>query len=130
MLLLQAMGHDEGYYARGLTPDRPQRNNNPGDLMYGAEAIAFGANAHDAGYAIFPTIAIGWKAFQRWLSVPAKIVNGNLVSGYLGATLKQVIYRFAPPSANNSVAYLAYVIAQTGLTANTIITEELLAIPS
>lgn len=127
MLLLEAIAHEEGFYKQGT---RPQRNNNPGDLVYGNEAIRFGSNAHDAGYAIFPSVDIGWNALRRWLSIPAVIKDGKLLGGYLGATLEQVVYRFAPPVENNSAAYLQYIVTETGFTASTILTLEMLGVPN
>jgi hypothetical protein len=51
------------------------------------------------------------------------------VGGYLGATLAQVIYRFAPPNENDTAAYLSYVEAATGINRTEPITLEMLAIP-
>jgi len=112
-------------------------------LRYNSESISFGSNAHDGGYAIFPSVAIGWKAAQRWLSVPAKFTDtdpgdgrpkgphGYLVGGYLGATLEQIIFRFAPPGdSNNTEDYINYVVAKTGFDRKQIITLDLLVIPS
>ena len=130
LILLQAMAHEEGYFARGLTADRPQRNNNPGDLLWCPETRAFGATEGDPTFAVFPNVQLGWKALQRWLSVRARFdQNGSLVGGYLGATLRQLVFRFAPPNQNNSAAYLAFICAQTGLQESSIITQQLLATP-
>jgi hypothetical protein len=129
--LLQAMGAREGYNQRGISPDRPQRNNSPGDLLWCPEAREFGATHGDPTYAVFPDIATGWLALRRWLSVPARFdSHGVLVGGYLGATLAQVVYRFAPPGTNDSASYLAYVCAQTGIEAQTKLSPELLAVPA
>jgi hypothetical protein len=124
------MASEEGYLAKGQSPDRPQRNNNPGDLLWCPEAHKFGATHGDPTYAVFPSIELGWLALRQWLSVPAKFDSkGTLVAGYMGATLYQVIYRFAPPSDNNSAGYLKFVCAQTGLTSITIVTPALLTLP-
>lgn len=117
----------EGFYANG---SRPQRNNNPGDLIFGSEAKAFGAISGDPRFAIFPDPKTGWKALQRWLSIPAKYdALGGLVGGYLGATLGQVVNRFAPPNENNTDHYIATVCDVTGLTPTTPITPEILQTP-
>lgn len=127
MVLLEAIAHQEGFYS---PKSRPARNNNPGDLMWGPETKGFGATSGDPRFAIFPSLTLGWIGLQRWLSVPAKFdKSGNLVGGYLGATLKQAIFRFAPPNENHSDIYLGYVIAQTGLTEDTPLTKEILNIP-
>lgn len=137
MTLLQAFAHEEGFYTPG---DRPARNNNPGDLIWGAEAKAFGAIRGDvvdasgyegyAGFAVFPNPKTGWRALQRWLSVPAKFdPTGRLVAGYLGATLQKAVYRFAPPGQNNSAAYVQGLCQNAGVTPFTILNSTILQTP-
>ena len=124
LTLLQAIAKMEGF---GVPNARPTRNNSPGDLLWGPEAKFFGAYKGDPTYAVFYTAEIGWDALRRWLSVPAKFdAQRNLVGGYMGATLQQAIYRFAPPESNNSAEYLANVCEWTGLTPQTVLTAELL----
>ena len=88
-------------------------------------------NEWSSGFAVFPDVVTGWKAGQRWLSIPAQLNDkGNLVVGYLGATLRQVIFRFAPPEdGNDSQGYLDFVCQKTGYTPETILTAEMLALP-
>lgn len=149
MTLLQSMSVSEGF---NIINSRPHRDNNPLDLMWGSEAKSFGATHGDLlggphsfegsdGFAVFPDAVTGWRAAQRWLSVPAKFHSGiihglyldpngyTLVSGYLGATLAQVIYRFAPPDQNNTEAYIVGVCQRSGLTRETVLTHELLQTP-
>lgn len=137
MEVLEAMACQEGFYVEG---DRPQRNNNPLDLTWSTEARKFGATKGDrvspggldgyAGMAVFSDALTGWRAAQAWLGVPARFdSNKELMAGYRGATLKQVIYRFAPPSENNTEAYLAFVCKATGLAETDVLTTEMLAIP-
>lgn len=117
----------EGFYELNK---RPQRNRNPGDLSWGAEADSFGATCGDPRFAIFPDVHTGWRALQRWLSVPAKFdKDGKLVGGYLGATIEQAINRFAPPGENNTSLYVATVCKNTGHRPDTILTPELLQTP-
>jgi hypothetical protein len=126
--LLQAIAMQEGFYAGYHF--RPHRNSNPGDLEFNSESVRFGATHGDPWFAVFPDACTGWKALQRWLSVPAKLAeDGRLVHGYLGATLQQVVERFAPASENDVDAYLTAICEQTGLEHNTIITQELLDTP-
>ena len=135
----------------GGVANRPTANCNPLDLIWGAEAESFGATRGDrsapggykwmSGMAVFPDVATGWRAAQGWLSVPAKTVkrtipgfftdpNGTtLVAGYLGATLAQVIYRFAPPNENNTEAYISYVSQNTKIPRTAVVTAEMLALP-
>lgn len=126
MTFLQAVAKREGF---GNPGNRPTRNNNPGDLDFCKETKAFGADHGDPTFAVFLNAQDGWQALRRWLSVPAHFEPSpggghKLVAGYLGATLAEVITRFAPPSENNTAAYIEDVCSMTGLTPTTIITPE------
>jgi hypothetical protein len=124
MSVLQAMARQEGF---GVPAARPTVNNNPLDLEFGPEASEFGATGTDGRFAIFPDVATGWNAGRRWLSVPARFdTSGNLVGGYMGATLEQVINRFAPPAENETNVYLANVCEWSSLKPTAILTPELL----
>ncbi len=143
------MSVSEGFPVSG---SRPQVNNNPLDLIWGDESERFGATHGDrpghiykgySGFAVFPTLPMGWRAAQRWLSIPAKFgqikpkdnrplgPSGYLMAGYLGATFEQVIYRFAPPEDNNNTeAYIVGTMERVpGLTRQTIVTPEWLQTP-
>ena len=128
MNLIEAIAKQEGYYVEG---SRPQRNNNPGDLLFCPESQHFGATHGDPRFAVFPNTSTGWKALQRWLSVEGKFdAQGDLVAGYMGASLRQVLGRFAPGCENDTVGYLASVCTSTGLSPETIITPNLLELSS
>jgi hypothetical protein len=156
MTWLQAQSVGEGYYNGALEViegGRPARNNNPLDLRWGAEAEGFGATHGDevneegykgyAGFAVFPDPKTGFRAAQRWLSVPARFFRGpvagypftdpngtTLVGGYLGATLAQVCYRFTPPGDNNNTeAYLNGNCERSGYNRTDILTEAMLQTP-
>lgn len=127
-LLLEAMAEMEGYYING---SRPRRNKNPLDLEWGNESQRFGATKGDPRFAVFERDLTGWVAAARWLSVPARFSpEGALIGGYLGATLSQVIFRFAPSVENDSHHYLDFVCQHTGLTPETVLTTDLLTIPN
>lgn len=121
----QAIGKSEGW---GIPHERPTINNNPGDLTYCAETIKFGALRGDPRFAVFSDEAAGWEALRRWLSVPAKFdKSGNLIGGYMGATIHQAINRFAPPSdGNNTTAYINSVCEWTGHKPDDILTQEII----
>lgn len=118
---LEAIAREEGFEVEN---SRPQRNNNPGDLIFCPESEKFGATHGDPRFAVFPDVATGWDALRRWLSVPAHIEGGQLVAGYLGATVAQIVHRFAPPVENNTDAYVVNVCTWADLTPETIITAE------
>ncbi len=124
--LLEAIAIEEGFAAGHKS--RPFRNNNPGDLRWCYESKHFGAIHGDPSFAVFPDIETGWHALIGWLSVPAKFDGGKLVDGYLGATIAQALFRFAPPNENDSNRYLANVLEMTGLSSSTILTVELLTL--
>jgi hypothetical protein len=121
MTFLQAIAREEGFEVEG---SRPQRNNNPGDLVFCAESERFGATHGDPRFAVFPDAETGWEALRHWLSLPAEFEDGKLVAGYLGATVEQIVNRFAPPVENNSSAYVANVCGWANVTPATIITSE------
>ena len=124
MTVLEAMAQMEGW---GAPNARPTRNNNPLDLEWGPEAKAFGATGGDPRFAIFPDAETGWNAGRRWLSVPAKMDDGgNLVGGYMGATVEEVINRFAPPDENDTAGYVAYVTEKAGCQPSDVLTPALL----
>lgn len=116
---IQAIAFVEGFYKLGT---RPQRNHNPGDLLYCAESIRFGAIRADGRFAVFPDDKTGWAALRMWLSVPAKFdAHKNLVGGYMGASVAQVITRFAPPFENHTDSYIATVCSLSSLTPSSIV---------
>jgi len=124
MTVIEAIAKQEGFGVPGAIPTICH---NPGDLIYGPEAVHFGAIAAHGRFAVFPDDETGWHALRKWLSMPAQFdKNGQLTHGYLGAILQQVIDRFAPPVENDSVGYLDFVMKATGLSADTILTLEVL----
>jgi hypothetical protein len=81
--------------ARGL------RNNNPGNLRYGAFAKAQGATGQDdKGFAVFPSMEAGAAA-------QATLLDKNYFGKGLN-TPREIINKYAPSSENNVGAYLDY----------------------
>lgn len=89
---------------------RAWRNNNPGNIRYGKFAKANGAVGSDGEFAVFPSYEAGRKAKRELL------FNST---GYAGKTIAQAITRYAPPSENNTQAYIATVAESLGLPADT-----------
>ena len=87
------------------------RNNNPLNLRYISDpARAWnGQVGNDAGYGIYSTPALGVRAASKQLQ--EDFANGD-------QTLGQLITTWAPPSENDTPAYIAAVAPQTGIDPN------------
>ena len=95
--LAHAIAKQEGFYATGTAPNRPQRNHNPGNIEYGDFAKAHGATGTDGRFAIFPNDQTGMDALNALLNS----------SGYKGLSLEQTINKYAPSKENDTAAYIA-----------------------
>ena len=98
--LIQAVARMEGWYNDGSVPNRPQRNNNPGNINYGLFAARFDGvletgETHNR-FARFPSAAKGWEALDALFRTPL----------YYRLTIRQAIMRYAPPVENNSDLYV------------------------
>lgn len=98
----------QGYDAiTGKMAPRGIRNNNPGNIRYGAFAKSLGATGQDgAGFAVFPTMAAGEKASQDLLG--SYIAHGN-------NTIRKIVSRWAPSNENDTSAYINSVSRTTGI---------------
>lgn len=85
---------------------RGMRNNNPGNIEYGAFAKKHGATGTDGRFAIFPTMEAGQSAMQA-------LLGGYLDKGH--NTVSKAINRWAPGFENNTAAYVAAVSKQIGV---------------
>lgn len=101
----------EGFYVPGSLP---QRMNNPGDL----EAAPHGTHVPGTPFVKEDSAADGWADLQRQLNLFAQ----------RGLTLQEAIYTYAPPTENDSAAYLKFVCDGLGCTADTPVAQAL-AIP-
>ena len=81
------------------------RNNNPGNVEFGSFTQKHGALSGDPRFAIFPTYEAGRNA-KRELIFQGK--------NYTNLSLSQAIARYAPPSENNTNAYIAGVLGAVG----------------
>lgn len=96
--------NDEGAQLIRQGGTRSWRNNNPGNISYGEFARQEGAIGTDGRFAIFPSADVGRQAQVDLLRT----------SKYQALSIAQAITRWAPPSENDSEAYIAAVISQTG----------------
>ena len=107
--LTTAIARQEGYYA-GNT--RSYRNCNPGDVMWdGPNGFAaqhgalHGDNGPHTPMAVFADATTGFRAYRVLLNRPAVFYANRkddplgLASGYVGATVEQVLNRYCPGNA-------------------------------
>lgn len=80
------------------------RNNNPGNLR------AWGDTPRINGYAHFGTPAAGLAAMVENLQAQQSVHGLDTIAGIIG--------KWAPPSENNTAAYIADIVKQTGFGAN------------
>lgn len=110
MTIAEAIAHMEGY---GVAGDRPTRNNNPGDIEWGTFAKQHGATGGDPRFAIFPTPEAGMGCLRALL-----------LRRYAGLTLTAALDKYAPPTENNTNAYIGGVCRMTGLAPESVVTPE------
>lgn len=89
----------EGYGVKGSLA---QRQNNPGNLKFvGQKNAVLGAK----GFAKFKTPQDGFNALHNQIVLDAK----------RGHTLETFLYKYAPPKENNTLKYIAFISATTGI---------------
>lgn len=84
---------------------RNWRNNNPGNLEYGAFAKKHGAVGSDGRFAIFPSYEAGRKAKERLIFENKKYKNLDLMG---------MVSKYAPPSENKTALYQKAVLSAVG----------------
>ena len=106
---------------RKIGGSRSWRNNNPGNMEYGAFAKAHGAIGTDGRFAIFPTEEAGRRAKEALIfesnggkRLPNNPLDYGAGIGYRDKTLTQMIAAYAPASENNTRAYQQRVLAAVG----------------
>lgn len=81
------------------------RNNNPGNLRTGESWQ--GATGSAGGFVTFKDMSYGIRA--------AATVLVNNIASQGNNTIRELISKYAPPSENNTAAYIAAVAASTGI---------------
>jgi hypothetical protein len=89
------------------------RNNNPGNLRTGDNWQ--GMIGENKGFVVFQDLAHGIRAL-------AIDLRTKINSGY--NTIDLIAYRYAPPSENNTVAYIARLSDYTGLSETRLLTAD------
>lgn len=77
-----------------------QRNNNPLNLRFANQTEAQGFDKNN--FALFPTPEAGWRAAHAQINLDKS----------RGLTLREFIFKFAPPVENNTNDYLNFVASQ------------------
>jgi hypothetical protein len=84
------------------------RNNNPGNMIWSPFSFGAGAIGSAHGFAVFPNSSVGRSALVSLLGTRS----------YSNLTAAQAIARYAPPSENNTKAYISFVSNALGSAAN------------
>lgn len=92
---------------------RSWRNNNPGNIRKGNFANMAGAIGDDGAFAIFPASAIGFDA----------IVSLLRSNSYNNLSLRDAVFRYAPPNENDSAQYATFLTQETGIQGNAILSS-------
>lgn len=96
--IIASIGQEEGYYS---IKNLSRRNNNPGNLR---NTMGFNGVVVD-GYAHFATPLDGWEAAVALYEKHRD----------KGDTLEQFVYMWAPPTENNTEAYISLVEQLSGV---------------
>lgn len=96
------------------TGTRAWRNNNPGNIEYGAFAKRMGAVGTDGRFAVFPSYEAGRAAKAALL-----FDSPN----YRDKTIHGAISRYAPPTENDTSAYASAVASAAGVSIDTPIAD-------
>ena len=123
MKLPEVIAHIEGFYAplgADGEPNRPQRNNNPGNLNFEPWMVEkYGAKLEECTphprFAHFPLVSIGFQALHDLLAGP----------NYCNLTVAQAIVRYAPPTENDTIHYINYVCRRLGCLSTDLVSKVL-----
>ena len=89
-------------------------NNNPGNLRFIGQQ---GAVQGKGGFARFDTPEAGWQALVK--DIQAK-QSGRSVTGLNArSTLRDLVYKYAPPNENDSALYLRQIVQMLGVNPDT-----------
>ncbi len=99
-------GGASGGGSMGEGGSRSWRNNNPGNIEFGAYARSMGATGSDGRFSIFPSYESGRRAQEHLLFES---------QSYKDKSLSAAIGRWAPQSENNTGAYIANLAKAGGI---------------
>ena len=108
--LAELIAKREGF---GIPGAVPTRRNNPGDLRHSPHSSHEGIGPNDIG--IIDTVEHGWEDLERQIRLYAQ----------RGYTLRKMIEAWAPPSENETEAYIKFVCDGLGKSPDTLVKDAL-----
>lgn len=123
--LAQAIAEHEGWDpqykvdGKDIIGTLAYRNHNPGNLRLSPFQV-YTRN----GFAVFYNDEVGRFAliYDLWVKASGKSSTGLTAS----STIKDFVYKYAPPHENDSEAYLAFILSRTGFSADMPLSDLLL----
>lgn len=101
----EAIAHIEGWYSNKVGGTLGQRLNNPGNLTYAGQAGATPVKVGNYTFASWKTEQEGWNGLYNQI---------NLDAGR-GLDIESFVYKYAPPTDNNSETYIEQLTSKLGL---------------
>lgn len=95
-----------------MTP-RGLRNNNPLNIRHNADVFQGETKGNDKSFKTFSTMPYGYRA--AFITLATYLSRG-------WNTIEKIISRWAPPSENNTQAYIANVVKYSGVAADDVLT--------
>lgn len=96
-----------------MTTPRGLRNNNPLNIRHNADTFQGETKGNDKSFKTFSSMPYGYRA--AFVTLATYLSRGN-------NTIEKIISRWAPPSENNTQAYVATVVKYSGVTADKVLT--------
>ena len=102
-------GNLYGRYIMNQQLPRGIRNNNPGNIRWGADwqGLKKDGKSQDPSFCVFATPVWGIRALAKVL------INYKRIHGL--NTVRQIISRYAPPNENQTTAYVQTIARQLGV---------------
>lgn len=94
------------------------RNNNPLNIIKGNNWMGERPNQTDPTFEQFVSMEYGIRAALKLIR---RTIDGRTLGGRPCNTIRKLIFRWAPPTENNSMAYVDVVCKHTGISPDAII---------
>lgn len=90
------------------------RNNNPLNIRYNPRNNWVGQVGENKGFCVFSSMAYGFRASY-------KLITSYISKGY--NTIEKIVTRWAPPTENDTEAYIRYISYETIIDRNHVLTD-------